>query len=82
MQLVQYAKDQWERRREGDRVSAQQAHGAAGFDAQLMAFFQNRRKPVAVVLQSEGDSPVTGKRVTGMLSGEAPIPQLDPARFD
>ena len=26
--------------------------------------------------------PVTGKRVTGMLSGEAPIPQLDPARFD
>ncbi len=25
--------------------------------------------------------PVTGKRVTGMLSGEAPIPQLDPARF-
>lgn len=26
--------------------------------------------------------PVTGKRVTGMLSGDAPIPQLDPARFD
>lgn len=25
--------------------------------------------------------PVTGKRVTGMLAGEAPIPQLDPSRF-
>lgn len=26
--------------------------------------------------------PVTGKRVACMLAGEAPIPQLDPARFD
>lgn len=25
--------------------------------------------------------PVTGKRVAGMLAGQAPIPQLDPARF-
>lgn len=25
--------------------------------------------------------PVTGKRVAGMLAGDAPIPQLDPARF-
>lgn len=26
--------------------------------------------------------PITGKRVAGMLAGEAPIPQLDPARFE